>query len=253
MFSWPAPRRGSRFTSATSSATVCRPSPTTWPGIRRAAATSRAVDHHQPVVVALDHALDHHAGAFVRGDLEGGGHLAVGGEVDRDAAAVVAVDGLDHHRVADVGGGIDRVLGVADVELLRDRQAEVGQEARAHLLVRRDLDGDVRGLAGQRRLDALLVLALADLDQARVVEAHPGDVARLGRAHQRQRRRPERAAAGEIVEVVDRLGDVEAVAFARGDQFEEDGARHLAGLEADLLGFVAEQHLDLARFARRDG
>ena len=117
--------------------------------------------------------------------------------------------------------GVDRVLGVADVELPRHRQAEVGEQLRAELLVGGDLDGGVRGLAGQRRLDALLVLALADLDQAGVVQPHPGDVAGLGGADQRQRRGAERAAAGEIVEVLDRLGDVEVLFVARRDQLED--------------------------------
>ena len=212
-----------------------------------------AVDDQQPVVVALDHALDDDARAFVDGDLEGVGDLGVGRQVHRDAAAVVAVDRLDDHRVADVVRRVDRVLGVADVQLLRHRQPEVGEEPGAELLVAGDLDGGVRGLAGQRRLDPLLVLALADLDQARVVQPHPGDVAGLRRADQRQRRGPERAAAGEIVEVVDRLGDVEAAVLARGDQLEDDAARHLAGLEPDLLGLVAEEHLDLLGMRRGPG
>ena len=38
---WPSLRRGSRLTSSTSWATLCRPSPTTWAGSRSAAATSR--------------------------------------------------------------------------------------------------------------------------------------------------------------------------------------------------------------------
>ena len=40
-FSWPWPRRGFLFSIATSSATVCWPSPTTWAGRRWAAATKR--------------------------------------------------------------------------------------------------------------------------------------------------------------------------------------------------------------------
>ena len=39
-FSCPTPRRGSRLTMSMSWATVCSPSPTTWPGVRRVAATS---------------------------------------------------------------------------------------------------------------------------------------------------------------------------------------------------------------------
>ena len=219
MFSCPAPRRGSWFTISTSSATVRVPSPTTCPGIRRAAATSMpsmTSSRWSSPAIMLSTTTP---AALVDRDLEGVRHLGVGREVHRDAAAVVAVDRLHHHREADVARRLDRVLGVADVQLLRHRQPEVGEQPRAELLVRGDLDGGVRGLAGQRRLDPLLVLALADLDQAGVVQPHPGDVARLGRAHQRQRRRPERAARGEAVEVLDRLGDVDAVVLG-GDQLE---------------------------------
>ncbi len=189
-----------------------------------------AVDHHQPVVIAEDHALDDHAGAFFDGDLEGVGDVGVAGEVDRDAAAVVAVDGLDHHGEADGVRRIDGVLGVADVELLRDGETEVGEEPAAELLVGGDLDGGVRGLAGQCRFDALLVLALADLDQAGVVHAHPGDVAGLGGADESEGGRAEGAAAGEMVEVGDGFGDVERrLVLARGDQLEDDAAGDLSG------------------------
>ena len=117
MFSWPAPRRGSRFTSSTSSAIVLR-------------AVADDVAGH-PVGGGDELAVDRRAAGGRRPgscsrrrrpsprrsrDLEGVGDLGVGREVHRDAAAVVAVDRLHHHRVADVVRGVDRVLGVADVD-----------------------------------------------------------------------------------------------------------------------------------------
>ena len=245
MFSWPAPRRGSWFTISTSSATVRSPSPTTWPGIRRAAATSlpsiTSSRWSSPRIMLST--ID--ARALVDRDLEGVRDLVVGGEVHRDAAAVVAVDRLHHHREADVVRGVDRVLGVAHVELPRHRQAEVGEQPGAELLVRGDLDGGVRGLAGQRRLDALLVLALADLDQAGVVQPHPGDVARLGRLHQRQRRGAERRGARRSGRSPRSPRRCRRRRPRGRDQLEDDRAGHVAGLEPDLLELVAVEHLDL--------
>ncbi len=205
-----------------------------------------AVDHQQPMVVAHDHAFHDHARAFLLGDQEGFLGLLVAHHVHNDAAAMVAVDRLDHHRIADHRGDLGAVLRVADVFLFRHRQAQILQQPGAEFLVGRDLDRDVRGLAGQRRLDPLLVLALADLDQAGIVQPDPGDVARFGGMDQRQRRRSQRPARGEIHEVVQHLfGLLGPGVLVRRDQVEDQVAGHFAGLQADLLGFVADQHLDL--------
>jgi hypothetical protein len=71
-------------------------------------------------------------------------------------------------------------------------------------------DRDVPGLAGDRGLDALLVLAVAELDQRVVVEAHPRDVAGLGGAHQRAGRRTELATLGQRDQLVELRAEVEA-------------------------------------------
>ena len=70
-----------------------------------------AVDHQHAVVVAGDEALDDDAPAVLPGDVEGGAHLLGGREVDRDAAAVVGVERLHHHRVADPLRRGHRVVG----------------------------------------------------------------------------------------------------------------------------------------------
>ena len=115
MFSWPAPRRGSGSPPRPARRSCERPSPTTWPGIRRAAATSlpsMTSSRWSSPWIMLSTTTPEPSSI---GDLEGVGDLGVGREVHRDAAAVVAVDRLHHHRVADVVRRVDRVLGVADV------------------------------------------------------------------------------------------------------------------------------------------
>ncbi len=89
--------------------------------------------------------------------------------------------------------------------------------------------------------------------RTRVVEADPGDVAGFRGTDQGQRGGAEGAAAGEVVEVVDGLGEIEFLVVAGGDELENDGAGDLAGLETDLLGFVAVEHLDLVGMVGRAG
>jgi hypothetical protein len=64
-----------------------------------------ATHHQQAVLGAADEALDHHVAAFGLGDGEGGHHFLARRELERDAAAMVGVRGLDRHRQADLLGG----------------------------------------------------------------------------------------------------------------------------------------------------
>jgi hypothetical protein len=66
-----------------------------------------AADDQQAVLDALDGALDQHAGAFLDSDGVGLAHFFRRGQVDEDAAAMVAVGRLDDHRQADVLGRIE--------------------------------------------------------------------------------------------------------------------------------------------------
>ena len=97
-------------------------------------------------------------------------------QADRDAAAVVAVVGLGHDREAEAVRGAHGLALALHQLLARHRQAERGEDAVGLFLVARELDRDVRRAAGDRRLDALLVLAVAELDQRLVVEPQPRDV-----------------------------------------------------------------------------
>ena len=63
--------------------------------------------------------------------------------------------------------------------LFVSQQAGLLEEGVGELLVLRDLDGDVPRLAGDRRLDPLLMHAPAELDEALGVQAERRDAAAL--------------------------------------------------------------------------
>src|ERR671911_1282699 len=86
----------------------------------------------------------------------------VGREADRDAAAMIAIEGLGDDGVAEAVRGADGLaLGLHQL-LPRHRQSQRGEDAVRLLLVARELDRDVWRAPGDRRLDALLVLAVAE-------------------------------------------------------------------------------------------
>ena len=79
------------------------PSPITWAGTRSAIGGHPAVDDQAPVVASGDERLDDHPSppGLVLGDREGLADVVVALQVEADAPAVVAVERLDHDRVAD--------------------------------------------------------------------------------------------------------------------------------------------------------
>src|SRR5690606_9621370 len=114
-------------------------------------------------------------------------------EVDRDAAAAVGVERLDDDGQPDPPRRAHGLALGVDELLARDRQAEVREDVPCVLLVRGHLDGDVARLARDRGLDPLLVLSVAELDEAVAVEPEPRDVPCAGRVYERLRARPELA------------------------------------------------------------
>jgi hypothetical protein len=203
-----------------------------------------AVDHQQAVVVAgLEGLDDHRARVLARGD-EGLADLVVAADVDGDAAAVVAVVGFGHHRCAEPTRRTLCLLDALHEFLARHRQTERAEDLVGLFLVAGELDRDMRGASGDSRLDALLVLAVAELDQRLLVQPQPGDAALLGRPHQRRRRRPQRAALGVADEVVARGLPLPVVGHAaRRAQFVrqqrlEQGQRQFPGGDALLLLLV---------------
>ena len=137
-------------------------------------------------------------------------------QVERDAAAVVGVERLDDDGIAEaLGGASPRASAVRTT-----RWRGTGRPSSPRMRLVSSLSEAIstamwRVSRRDRGLDALLVLAVAELDEAVVVEAHPRDVARLGGAHERARRRAELAPLREVDEL-DELGrEVERGGAAR--------------------------------------
>ena len=170
-------------------------------------------------------------------------HLVEGLEVDRYAAAVVAVERLDDDGEAQPHRLFDRLLGVADDRLPGHGQPELIEDLMRQPLVGGDLDGDVAGLAGERRLDALLVLAVAELHQRALVQADPGDVPLLGGAHQGGRRGAEGAALGEAHQALELGPEIERGRIVIGalgrQQVADDAQREIPRRQAHRLLDVA--------------
>jgi hypothetical protein len=218
-----------------------------------------AGDHHHPVVVAGNEALDDDAAAVLAGHLEGPADLLLGRDVDGDSPPVVGVERLHHHRIADPLRRRDRVVLPLHQPLTRHRQPQVGQDPIGLLLVGGELDRDVRGAAGDGRLHPLLVTSVAQLDQALLVEPDPGDPPLLRRAHQRHGARAQRPALGEADELVPLGGEVEVRRHrARGpelgrQQRVEQGEPEAARLEPDVLLLVLIDDVILPGLAVRAG
>ena len=223
-----------------------------------------AVHDQEAMVVALEVGLDDHRARVLLRALEAGHDFRVARQADRDAAAVVAVVGLGHDREAEPVRGAHRLALALHQLLARHRQAERGEDAVGLFLVARELDRDVRRAAGDRRLDALLVLAVAQLDQRLVVEPQPRDVALVGGVYQRGRRRAERAALREADVLVAGGGPIPTLRHrARGaelfrEQRTQEAHRELAGGDAFLaLGVFIDDRVEprlveAARLAERD-
>ena len=108
----------------------------------------------------------------------------------------------------------------------------------------------MRGFRRQRRLDPLLVLALADLDQAGIVEPVDRNVAGLGRTHQFHGRGPQRTPLAIAQKILDVLAEVGGLPLGAGDG-REHVAGNLAGLDSDVLIVIAVEHFDDIWIARR--
>src|SRR5689334_8771549 len=77
----------------------------------------------------------------------------------------------------------DRALCRLNESLLRYRKSESRENAVRFFLVARELHGNVRRAPRDRRLDALLMTAVAELDETLRVQAKPGYVALLRRMY----------------------------------------------------------------------
>jgi len=110
---------------------------------------------------------------------------------------VVPVERLRHHGEPDPARGGDRgILGAHDLAP-RHGQTRRRQQLVRHLLVAGDVDREGTRHRRHRRPDPLLVLALAELHERVLVQAHPRDVARDGLVDDRLGRGPELPSLGE--------------------------------------------------------
>ena len=193
-------------------------------------------DDQHAVIVAGHVRLDDDIAVttLVPGWLEGLLHVVVRAQVEAHPAAVVAVERLDHDRIADALGSLDRTLGRAHHLRARHGQPGRAEQLVGEALVRREVDRDGRSARGHRRADALLVDALAQLDQARLVEADERDVARHGLVDQRLGGRPKGLALGQADEPRQLIGEVE-LDLVRGDEVVEQRDGDAARLAADFL------------------
>ena len=246
------PRRGSALVASTSCAdrvlAVAGDAGRDALGDRR----ELAADDEDAVVVAGDEALDDDVAApgLARRDVEGGPDLVLGPQVEGDAPAVVAVERLEHARIADPLGGRDRLVLRLDHLGAGHRQARRIEQAVGELLVGRDVDRDAARPRGHRRPDPLLVNPLPQLDQAEPVEPDVRDVAPRGLVEQRLRRRPERQPLGEPDELLHLGHQVERDGrVARRDEVVDEPDGRLAGLDPDLLLAVLEDHVVAAVLA----
>ena len=200
-----------------------------------------AVDDQQAMIVAFEERLDDHRARMLARDVEAVRDFRVRRQPDGDAAAVIAVVRLGDDRIADAIRGAHG-LSVALHQLLpRHRQSERREDLVGLFLVARQLHRDVRRAAGDRRLDALLILAVAELHERLIVEPQPRNAARFRRTHQRCGRRSERAALREADEVVARFRPAPAFGHRAG-RAQRLGQQRAQQPQAELAGgdaFVA--------------
>ena len=136
-----APR--DRLVISISSATVCVPSPMTCAGTRSATADDLIVDDEDAVVLAGDERLHDDVAGTALALAAGKASLHGGfiGEIDHHAAAVIAVQRLQHDRVADAPRDVDGLVGGAD-DLRAARGCRRAEQPRGQLLVAGDVDGE---------------------------------------------------------------------------------------------------------------
>ena len=135
------------------------------------------VDHQQAVVQAPEEGFHNDPVTVLLGLVIGLFQLFLVVDVGGDAAAVVGVQGLDHHRVADPLRHPQRPPQPVHQRLPRHGEPEVAEDAVGLVLLRGQFDGDMLGGAGDRRLQALLVATVPKLNQAVIVEPDPWDIA----------------------------------------------------------------------------
>ncbi len=177
-------------------------------------------DEHA-VVVARVALLDDDLVADLLGARERLAQVGLVGDVGGDALAVVAVVRLDHDRVAEPLGVLDRRLELADDRPLGHGDAGVLQHVLGEPLVAGRLHADHARPRGDGGLDAALVLALAELHEVVVVQAEDGDAAALRLLDDGRRRRAEVVVGADVLELADDVLEVELVGAALEERVDD--------------------------------
>ena len=138
-----------------------------------------AAYHQQTVFVAGDKFFDDDAAAtaLAVGQRVGFFYILLRHQVQRHAAAVVAVVGLQHHGHADLLRGRPRSFGALHQLALRHRYTTGLQQGLGQVLVAGDFFGNRAGLVGLRGPDAALCVAVAQLHQVACGQANMGNAA----------------------------------------------------------------------------
>ena len=206
---------------------------------RFAARCSRqtAAHHQQAMFVAAHETFDDHFAAFGIGEMIGRLDFLARHQVDGDAAPVIAVARLDHHRHADVFSRFPCILGAVDDAAFRNRHAASAQQTLGQVFIPGDAFGDGAGLVGLRGPYPALAGAIAKLDQIAFGQPYRGNVAVGSRIHDARGARPQAQVIDHLVQAGDRSRHIERFVLHRSqDQITggmQGGVGHL---------FVARTH-----------
>ena len=207
-------------------------------------------DDEQAVFVARDEAFHQHSRAVALAccQLIGRFHVAFRHQVERNAAAMVAVIRFHDDRHADVLCFFPGRFGAAHQAAFRDAHAARFEQEFGQVLVAGDAFGNRAGAVRFGRPDAALRGAVAQLYQVAVVQAQRRDAALGGRIDDAGRARAQAARIDHVAQ--GRQGRFQVVGFII-DGGHQQFARGGQGGAAHVLFTRAESHLVDAALAGR--
>jgi len=193
--------------------------------MRRIAAGGRHqtfADHQQTKIVARQITFDHHVVAdFARRRIRRE-HRFAGVHIHRHAATLIAVARFEHHRATACGDDFPRhgpgFLGAAHRPTFRHRHAGSGEQLLGQFLVLRDVFGDGRGAVEFGGLDASLMHAPTELDQAAGSQPPVRNAARDGGIDDGAGRWPQTLVFVQRLQFGDGLCQIEWLLVARGSK-----------------------------------
>jgi predicted nucleic acid-binding protein len=168
---------------------------------------------------------------------------------------VIGVQRLDDARKADRFERVFNLVLRANPDAFRDGHAHVAQKLFRRAFVSRDFDGNHIRFRGRRRLNALLVNAVAELYERLVVQTNIRDAARFGFFDNRAGRRTETNFLADFAHFLHVDGDFVfdfVDRFAFGD-VQKKTRRSARGVSPDFFFVISENDVVnsvLARLAR---